>query len=312
MLFSWTTLCKRHVLSSLLSGFGRSTINYGYFFFYHHLLIFYWCLYRHSIFGELWPTQYIWTGGFMSCTVCKPWLEFCKTGTQMYTCFVCLQYDNCWVAVIAKRICEPCVSGWVEVALSPKVNVWVTGRLELSYEVDVELKDKLTLGGHWSNGEDSTCTVCVCLVKLIDRDGRVFPETERTSCLNLKTDIVKMGWLWHTKTKRMQWLTTGEEDMEATSRRQREDIACWNCFPLRTESLCPTRVTSFFHSLFLLLLHHSFKADLLNFLGVLNALPPFLFLSFSLFFSLVLSLAGWKKAWNLSHIPNNYYHRKWS
>ena len=69
----------------------------------------------------------------------------------------------------------------------------MTGRLELSYEVDVELKDKLTLGGHWSNGEDSTCTVCVCLVTLIDRDGRVFPETERTSCLNLKTDIVKMG-----------------------------------------------------------------------------------------------------------------------
>lgn len=32
MLFSWTGFCNRHVLNSLLSGFGCSSINYGYFF----------------------------------------------------------------------------------------------------------------------------------------------------------------------------------------------------------------------------------------------------------------------------------------
>lgn len=113
----------------------------------------------------------------------------------------------------------------------------------------------LTLKGHWSNREDCAC---MCLVKLIDRAGRVFPETERASCFKLKTVKVIMEWMWHTKTKRMQWLTTIEEDREATWRR----CCMWKLLsPSYLFRVCPTRVKSFFQCLFLLWLHHSFNTD---------------------------------------------------
>lgn len=52
------------------------------------------------------------------------------------------------------------MEGLGDLPLSPKVNVSVTGRLELYYKADLGLKDMLTPKRHWSNTEVSAC-VCV-------------------------------------------------------------------------------------------------------------------------------------------------------
>ena len=190
--------------------------------------------------------------------------------------------------------------------LSPKVNEWVSGRLELSCEVDVALKDALTLRRRrWNGGGGGgTVRVGLCLVKLTESDESF--HGQRETFLSWSED-------WHRqagsrndtrKQNECRWLTTREEDREATSRSQ-----CMG----KLSQFVPHGMKSFYDCPFLRLLHHSVNTALLDFLWVLNGLPPPLSL-FCLQFSLclVLSLDGWKRAWNLSHIPNNYYHRKWS
>lgn len=77
----------------------------------------------------------------------------------MNTPSVCLQYENKWVSVTEERFCEPW-SGWVKWhCLLKSMYECLTGKLQMSYEVDVELKDTLTL----IDGVERIAHVCLCV-----------------------------------------------------------------------------------------------------------------------------------------------------
>lgn len=178
--------------------------------------------------------------------VCKPFLSLVKLGYRCTHTLFFFKYDNCLVVVIMERICQPW-SVWVNChCLIKSMYQWLVGLNWAWTERYIDTKKTLVKYGGFC--------MCVCLFSQIDRDRRVFPETERTSYPNLKTDIVRMGGMWHTKTKKNAEIDSQRRKQGGHVREIIGRCCTWKLFsPLFCKlcTVCSTRV-KIFNNLFLL------------------------------------------------------------